>query len=249
MMCPLSVSVPPMSLAPTRSAVSPPAVLQVSLRDLFVLTSFVAAASALAVRWKPGVFVPAIGLFLTVASMCGRFTWLHAPERRQGVTRSAWLLFAGALILPAVTVQGCQAQPVTLYGWQVAWHASAACLEPVETARTWIAQPETRTWDQARTWAFECWSVCWMNFPNVIMALSLAAGRWRGTRWDDWLLPGLAAAAAISWCWAILGDLLPELRIGYFVWATAITLMFLSYRTTWRAVAAACAALATSASF
>src|SRR5687767_13978043 len=84
---------------------------QVTLRGLFLSTTYFAISSALATKFGLGIFVLMNGIFLTWASFRGYLWWMQTDRARPWTYRTAWILFAISFGLPALTVQGCNNSP------------------------------------------------------------------------------------------------------------------------------------------
>src|SRR6187397_1925233 len=78
---------------------------QVSLRGMFLGTTYFAVSSALAAKFGLGIFVLMNGVFLTWLSYRGYLWCMQTNRARPKTFGLAWLLFAVSFGLPAFTVK------------------------------------------------------------------------------------------------------------------------------------------------
>lgn len=210
---------------------------RVTLRGLFLSTTYFAVSSALATRFGLGIFVLMNGVFLTWLSFRGYLGWMQTIRARPWTYRTAWLLFVISFGLPALTVRGCNGgAPQTHYGWQTAVMAIAASEGVLEEVGVYARDPSQRTWQKVRELLWGTFSIALWNLPNLMMLASpyllYLQQRGRGQ-----LLSVLFHCAALSsWSWGIVGS--DDLRIGYYVWSSSITAVSLSRPPGWRSLAA-----------
>jgi hypothetical protein len=209
-----------------------------SLRGLFLCTTYFAIASALAARWGLGVFVFAIGAGLTWLSFRGYLGWMQTRAARPRVFGGGWLLVAVSMALPALTTRGCNNQSTTHDGWQLAYagamFAGGSAMEFAEH----VVQPESWTWENAGEAAGAAVFVLMLNLPNVMVLVSpwLLYRQQRGK--GSFGSAVLGCATVSTWIWGTWPGENDELRIGYYVWSAGITLVSLAGRPGWRTLAA-----------
>jgi hypothetical protein len=209
-----------------------------SLRGLFLCTTYFAIASALAARWGLGLFVFAIGAGLTWLSFRGYLWWMQTRTARPRVFGGGWLLVAVSLALPALTTRGCNNQTTTLHGWQLAqmgaMFAGGGAMELVKQA----VQPESWTWENAGEAAGAAVFALMLNLPNAMILVSpwLLYRQQRGKGAVGSAL--LNCATVSTWIWGTSPGEGDELRIGYYIWSAGITLVSLAWRPGWRTLAA-----------
>jgi hypothetical protein len=233
-----TVAVPTASAPAGRSAGAPPDAWgrsQLSLRGLFLATTYFAVAALLVSFWI-GLFVALMGICLTWLSFRGYLWWLQTKAARPRVFGGAWLLFAASLALPVVTIHGCSNQAKAPLGWEVAYGQAVSIKEPAPEAAAWMSESSSRSALELAKVAGEAVMVLIYNLPNLMVLASpwllIRQQRGRGA----WGTACLGCAAVSTWYWSVL--LWPVLRIGYYVWAAAVMLLFLARRPSWPALAA-----------
>jgi hypothetical protein len=208
----------------------------VSLRGLFLGTTYFAVSSALALKLGLGVFVLMNGVFLMWLSFRGYLAWMQTRRARPRVYGFAWVLFAVSFGLPAVTMEGCgTAPPTTHAGWEAAWMTVQLSVNAAERTATLWHDPTQRTANHfkevALSWLF---AGIW-NLPNLIMLASPYLLYLQQRDKGRLLSLVFGCAALSSWTWGA-GDG-PDLEIGYYVWSAGITTIALARRPGWPSLA------------
>lgn len=210
---------------------------QITLRGLFGCTAYFAVSSALATVWGSGIFVLMNGVFLTWLSYRGYLGWMQTIEARPRVYGFAWFLFAISFALPAFTWQGCgNAKPQTQYGWQAALATADGFLNIYDGARELATRKSPVSLKDIRDLLGSALYVLFANLPNLLML----ASPWllyRQQRGGGRLLSTLFDCAAVStWSWGVFGG--GDLRIGYYVWSSGVTVISLARPPGWRSLVA-----------
>jgi hypothetical protein len=208
---------------------------QISLRELFLCTAYFAFSSALALRFGLGLFVMMNGLFLTWLSFRGYLWWVQTNRIRPKLYGTGWLIFAVSFGLPAFTVKGCgNGSPTTYYGWEAAF-STAAAVEGLGRDMAGIArESQRRTAKDVWQLALSCVMIVLWNLPNLLMLASPFI-LYRQQRGKGRLLSALICCAAVcSWTWGITGG--DDLKVGYYVWSTGITVISVARPPGWRSL-------------
>ena len=205
---------------------------QLSLKSLFLCVTYFAVASLMALRWGAGLFVVAMGIFLTWLSYRGFLWWLQTQQNRPKAFVIAWMMLGASLALPAVITPGCgNALPTRDRGWVLAINGVYYTVALAEKALE-LKKPELQTFINFRDVILAFMYAGIINLPNVMMLLSpwLLYRQQRANR-GHW--PAAWGCAAVStWMWAVTQS--RDLLIGYYIWSSAVLLIFLTRPIGWR---------------
>jgi hypothetical protein len=202
---------------------------QVTLRGLFLATTYFAVSSGLAMKFGLGIFMLMNGVFLTWLSHRGYLWWMQTTSARPKTYGVAWLLFAVSFGLPAVTVRGCgTAPPEIWYGWQAAIATANVPAAILDDSVPLIRDPSQRTAKHFWELFASCILAVLWNLPNLLMLVSPLL-LYRQQHGKGHVLSLLFSCAAFSsWTWGINGG--SDLRIGYYVWSAGVTVIALANR-------------------
>ena len=201
---------------------------QLSLRGLFLCTTYFGISSALAARFGLGIFVLMNGIFLTWLSFRGYLWWMQTSKARPWTYRTAWLLFAVSFGLPAFVSKGCgNATPETTYGWQAALLTVHFSAEVIQESAAELKEPSKIDATKVKNLVMGLFGVVVWNLPNLAMLASPFV-LYRQQRGKGAVLSFFFGCAAMcSWMWGI-DDSGADLRIGYYVWSIGITTISLA---------------------
>lgn len=212
-----------------------PQLRQLTLRGLFLCMTYFAIASALAAALGVGIFVLMNGVLLTWLSYRGYLWWMQTIRARPRVYGLAWFLFAVSFALPVLTVKGCgNGLPQTHYGWQAALATCEGFLRLCQNASEQVTRETPVSVEEIGELLSGAATVVAFNLPNLLMLVSPWL-LWQQQRGQGQLLSTLFGCAAIStWSWGIFAG--QDLRIGYYVWTSGVTAIFLARPPGWRSL-------------
>ena len=209
-------------LAVAREAEGEP-LFQFRLYHLFLATFLVAVICVLAKMFGPGSLPLSIGFSLVGLNALGCLSFLQQQGSRPRVCYLAWLLIAISLFLPVA--EGCNNQKI--HGWQV---AQIAILSQGNAMQGLVTDEQP---SDVGDWVL-LWHLTLLNLANLLVLCSplflfrLQRGQGR--------LMGNALAISIVSVWLI--PVKGEFLIGYYVWASGITLLLQTMRIGWRTICA-----------
>jgi hypothetical protein len=198
---------------------------QVSLKSLFLSTTYFSVASGVAVYWGAGWFIVAAGVFLTWISYRGYLWWLQTQRNRTRSFIVAWSLFVISLAVPAATIPGCgNSPPKATLGWELAFSGMNYGIDAIGDLEIIRKQsPQTTRFDPPLLAVLHA---VFVNLPNIMMLFSPWL-LYRQQRADCGQWSSVWGCAAVStWVWVVT----PEWKMlaGYYLWISAIHLLFLS---------------------
>lgn len=196
---------------------------QFSIRFLLLLTTLVAAITALAVAFGTPALPPLVGLTWTGLNCWGKLAYFQQSKRAQSAwILAAWVVFLISLALPAVDVFA------DMYGWQAAW--TVACIDFSATCALFGISLESNNVDSP--WlAILLYTP--MNLGNLILILApilVWPLRHRGQRA---VMNTVAICTGVIWPYFLFAND-PDVLYGFYVWCLAFAIFFSAHRLSWR---------------
>lgn len=197
--------------APSGAGAAAPLRWQFGLKDLFGLTTYCAAASALVVWFGPGTLMTSLGFLIAILNVRGTFARWQEGRTQWVLLAAAWVMFIVSLFLPCLS-------SVDIRGWQA---AGLYLITPLE--RLWSdSAPEV-------VGVFWFWLVA-MDLSNLLLAC-LPFYLWRLSRErGQWYAAVLCLAMTAVWSlnWGI------GFYVGYFVWCASFHLVLVAIPLRWK---------------
>lgn len=233
-----AAAIPPAAVSPAEEAQSEatgvdaaagePGRWQFGLADLFLLTTGIAAATALA-TWKSiGTLPMSVGVIAVLFKLARRGPFAKEIGARRKWVMAAWGLFVVSLLLP--TAKGCNNKYI--YGWQA---SSMAVGAEVDMIRKVIApEDESEFWTEPAQTVMGVLFFSLINIGNLAMLLLplwYRIGKRRGySEPPAWCASVfvLSATSAATFGWDN-GTLL----VGYYVWSLSFLVALVNMRIRW----------------
>jgi hypothetical protein len=189
---------------------------QFSLKDLFGLMTYAAAASGLVVWFGPGTLMTSIGLLIAILNVRGVFARLQRGRTQWVLLIIAWGVFLVSLALPCVSVGAGYA-----WGVQAAWMYLASTFELL-------------VYQEGMEFGPHLFWVVAIDLANLLMA-ALPILLWRLSRQcGQWFAATLCVAMTSAWVTNWKGDLL----VGFYLWCVSFQLALVAIPLTRKTFAA-----------